>query len=78
MDFREAQAIENLADLVYEFLPGSGNAKTAFPLAAETGRRFLDGRQQGPALVQLLSATLTQRRDRLVPAILAIARQAMT
>jgi hypothetical protein len=30
----EAQAVENIADLLYEFLPGSGNNKTAFPLAA--------------------------------------------
>jgi hypothetical protein len=34
MSFREAQAIEDLADLLYDFLPGSGNNRTAFPLAA--------------------------------------------
>jgi len=31
----ESQSIENLADVLYDFLPGSGNAKTAFPIAAE-------------------------------------------
>jgi predicted transcriptional regulator of viral defense system len=31
----EAQAVENISDLLYEFPPGSGNSKTAFPLAAQ-------------------------------------------
>ena len=34
MSFREAQAVEDPADLLYDFLPGSGNNTTAFPLAA--------------------------------------------
>ena len=36
----EAQAVENIASLLYDFLPGSGNRRTAFPLAAApNGRR---------------------------------------
>jgi hypothetical protein len=31
LSLAEAQAIENIADLLYEFLPGSGNNKTAYP-----------------------------------------------
>lgn len=34
LSLAEAQAIENIADLLYDFLPGSGNNKTAFLLAA--------------------------------------------
>ena len=34
LGFREAQTIEDLADLLYDFLPGSGNNRTAFPIAA--------------------------------------------
>lgn len=34
LSFREAQAVEDLADILYDFLPGSGNNRTAFPLAA--------------------------------------------
>ena len=34
LSLAEAQAVENIADLLYDFLPGSGNNKTAFPLAA--------------------------------------------
>jgi hypothetical protein len=80
VDFREAQAIENLADLLYEFLPGSGNAKTAFPLAANQAGAgdFWTGGSKRPEVVQLLCATLAHRRDRFVPLILAIVRQAMT
>ena len=34
LSFREAQTDEDLADLLYDVLPGSGNSRTAFPLAA--------------------------------------------
>lgn len=34
LSLAEAQAVEDIADLLYDFLPGSGNNNTAFPLAA--------------------------------------------
>jgi hypothetical protein len=34
LSFREAQAVEDMASLLYDFLPGSGNFRTAFPIAA--------------------------------------------
>jgi hypothetical protein len=79
-DFREFQAVENLADLLYNFLPGSGNNKTSFPIAAELAGvgEFWAGGSKRPAIVQLLSATLNYRRDRFVPLISAIVRQALT
>ena len=80
MKLKEAQAVEDLADLLYEFLPGSGNNKTAFPLAAAQAgvAEFWAGGSKRPAVVQLLTATLEHRRHRFVPLILAIVRQAMT
>lgn len=33
LSLAEAQAVENIADLLYEFLRGSGNNMTAFPIA---------------------------------------------
>jgi len=78
--FSEAQTVEDLADLLYEFLPGSGNNKTAFPLAAaqaDVAEFWVTGSKR-PALVQLLTATLDHRRHKFVPLILAIVRQAMT
>lgn len=80
MSFREAQAIEDLADLLYDFLPGSGNNRTAFPLAAAqagVGDLWVPGSKR-PAIVQLLTATLEQRRSCFTKLIVAIVRQAMT
>ncbi|WP_137935532.1 restriction endonuclease [Mesorhizobium comanense] len=80
LSIKEATAISAIADLLYDFLPGSGNSRTAFPLAAnEAG--VGDFWQQGsklPSLVQLLSITLEHRRNRFCPLINAIVRQSMT
>lgn len=78
--FREAQAIEDMADLLYDFLPGSGNSRTAFPIAAAqagVGDLWVPGSKR-PSVVQLLGATLEQRRHLFTKLILAIVRQAMT
>lgn len=34
LSFRKAQAVEDIADLSHAFLAGSGNSRTAFPIAA--------------------------------------------
>ncbi len=80
LSFREAQAVEDLTDLLYDFLPGSGNARTAFPIAAtqaDVGDLWIPGSKR-PAIVALLTATLEQRRSEFTKLILAIVRQAMT
>jgi hypothetical protein len=80
LSFREAQAVEDLTDLLYDFLPGSGNSRTAFPIAAAqagVGELWIPGSKR-PAIVQLLTATLEQRRSHFTKLILAIVRQAMT
>ena len=59
LSFREAQTVEDLADLLYDFLPGSGNNKTAFPLAAAQagiGDLWVPGSKR-PAIVQLLTSS---------------------
>jgi hypothetical protein len=80
LSFREAQTVEDLADLFYGFLPGSGNNKTAFPLAAAqagVGDLWVPGSKR-PAIVQLLTSTLEHRRSYFTKLIIAIVRQAMT
>jgi len=80
LSFREAQTVEDLADLFYDFLPGSGNNKTAFPLAAAqagVGELWVPGSKR-PAIVQLLTSTLEHRRSYFTKLIVAIVRQAMT
>lgn len=80
LSFREAQTVEDLADRLYDFLPGSGNSRTAFPLAATqagVGDLWVPGSKR-PAIVQLLTATLEQRRSCFAKLIVAIVRQSMT
>ncbi|WP_028006590.1 restriction endonuclease [Solimonas flava] len=80
MDFRKAQAIEDLADLLYNFLPGSGNNRTCFPLAAQQVgvHGYWIGGSKRPAVVHLLTHTFEQRRALFCPLILAVVRQSMT
>jgi hypothetical protein len=80
LSFCEAQAVEDLADLLYDFLPGRGNNRTAFPLAAAQAgvREFWISGSKRPAIVQLLSGTLEYRRSNFTKLIMAIVRQAMT
>src|ERR1700738_970253 len=80
LSFRETQVVEDLADLLYDFLPGSGNGRTAFPLAAAqvgVGELWVPGSKR-PAIVQLLGETLEHSRNLFTKLILAIVRQAMT
>ncbi|MER8779421.1 restriction endonuclease [Mesorhizobium sp. M0977] len=77
---KEASVISEIADLMYAFLPGSGNGKTAFPLAANeagVGALWQPGSKL-PALTQLLTSTLENHRNRFCPLITAIIRQSMT
>ena len=80
MNLVEEQCVEDLADLLYNFLPGSGNARTAFPLAAAQVQcqDLWVGGSKRPAIVQMLSTTLGQRRHKFSPMMLAIVRQSMT
>lgn len=80
LGMKEASAVSEIADLMYGFLPGSGNGKTAFPLAAaEAGvGEFWQPGSKLTALTQLLSTTLEHRRNRFCPLIMAIIRQSMT
>ncbi|RWO88374.1 hypothetical protein [Mesorhizobium sp.] len=80
ISMKEATAVSAIADLLYDFLPGSGNSRTAFPLAAnEVGvGEFWQQGSKLPSLVQLLTATLEHRRNRFCPLINAIVRQSLT
>jgi hypothetical protein len=76
---KEATAVAEIAELLYGFLPGSGNSRTSFPLAAnEAGvGEFWQAGSKLPSLAQLLSATLEHKRSRFCPLINAIVRQSM-
>jgi len=80
MNLAEEQCVEDLADLFYDFLPGSGNSRTSFPIAASMAQveDFWVSGSKRPAVVQLLSSTLNQRRHKFVPLVLTIVCQSMT
>ncbi|MBB4276426.1 restriction endonuclease [Rhizobium mongolense] len=73
LNMKEASAISEIADVTYSFLPGSGNLKTAFPLAADQAGvgNFWQPGSKLPSLTHLLSQTLEHRRSRFCPLILA-------
>jgi hypothetical protein len=80
LSLAELQTVENLADILYNYLPGSGNSKTAFPLAAQQAGvgKFWEPGSKRPSIVTLLTKTLTHKRDRITPLIIAIVQQAMS
>ena len=81
LSFREARAVEDLADLFYDFLPGKRKQPNRLSARGRAGgcrRSIMSSGSKRPAIVQLLSATLEQRRSCFTKLILAVVRQAMT
>jgi hypothetical protein len=81
LSMTEASTVAALADLLYDFLPASGNNATSFPLAAQrvgVGVLWPEGASKRPGIVHLLTQTLEQRRSSFCPLILAIVQQSMS
>ncbi|MFB3894883.1 MAG: hypothetical protein ACE14V_01120 [bacterium] len=78
----ETQAITELANFLYDFLPGTpfGDATISFPGAAhEVGLdEFWQGGSKLPAVRSLLECTLGNRRDRFCSLIIAIVQKAIS
>jgi hypothetical protein len=74
----ETQALAEMADLLYSFLPGSGAMYTWREAAAEHGlEHFWGGGSKLPAITQLLEATFERRRDRFCDLLLTAVKQGM-
>jgi len=74
----ETQAVAELADLLYSFLPGSGAIFTWREAAARHAlEQFWIGGSKLPAITQLLEATLEQRRGSFCDLILTAVREGM-
>lgn len=70
LTMKEASTVAALAKLLYEFLPGSGNNMTAFPLAAHkvgVADFWPVGSSKLPAVTQLLTRTLERKRGQFCP-----------
>lgn len=77
---RESQDIDELAGILYDLLPGSGNPRWAFPIVAQQvglGQYWIGGSKR-PAIVTLLSATFEHQRHRFCPLIEGVVRQSVS
>lgn len=80
LSLKESQAVADLAEAFYSFLPGTphpyGNKRLSFPaIAAELGiGRHWPGGSKQPAITQLLSATLEKEKGRFCPLVISIVR----
>lgn len=76
----ESAAVEQIGSLLYEFLPGSGNANTAFPIAAAKAGvgSFWQGGSKRPAIIELLTLTLERQRSAFCPLLIEVVKQSMT
>lgn len=82
LSFTEQAVVTELATLLYEFLPASGNNATSFPLAAAQaglaqGWPAQPGVSKRPGITHLVTWTLERRRDRFCALIEAIVGQSM-
>jgi hypothetical protein len=73
---KEATAISAIADLLYDFLPGSENSLLPFRLPQMRSGLESSGSKAAnfPSLVQLLTGTLEQRRNRFCRSTLIFAK----
>ena len=80
ISLRDAQEIDELAGVLYEMLPGSGNPRLSFPtVAQQLGlSAYWTGGSKRPAIVTLLSATFERERHRFCELIDGIVRQSIS
>lgn len=80
VSLREGQDIDELAGVLYDMLPGSGNPRLSFPtVAQELGlARYWQGGSKRPAIVALLSATFERERYRFCDMVEGVVRQSVS
>lgn len=84
LTLKEIQAVTELADKLYPFLPGKphpyADQNLSFPgVAARLGlAQYWQGGSKGPAITRLLTATLERERGRFCPLIVAVIQHGMT
>lgn len=80
LNLRDANIVNELALHLYDFLPGSGNQNTAFPIAATRVGigHFWQGGSKQPAIVALLTSTLERQRHKITDLIQEVVRQSIT
>jgi hypothetical protein len=79
MSLSETQTLNKLSGHLYNFLPGSGNNRFSFPIAAQKAGvpEFWIAGSKRPAILNLLESTLAARRNRFCPLILEIVKHSI-
>jgi hypothetical protein len=77
ISLKESQELDQLAGVLYDLLPGSGNLRLSFPtVAAELSlQEYWIGGSKRPAIVTLLTATYERERHRFCPLIEGVVRR---
>jgi hypothetical protein len=80
VSLRESQDIDELAAVLYNLLPGSGNPRLSFPtVAQQLGLSpYWQGGSKRPAIVALLSDTYERERHRFCALIDGVVRQSVS
>jgi hypothetical protein len=80
LSLREGQDIDELAGVLYDLLPGSGNPRLSFPaVAQQLGlAAYWTGGSKRPAIVTLLTFTYERERHRFCDLIEGIVRQSVS
>ena len=80
ISLKESQELDELAGVLYDLLPGSGNPRLSFPtVAAELGlQEYWSGGSKRPAIVTLLTATYERERHRFCPLVEGVVRKAIS
>ena len=82
LPIRDSQLIDQLAAVLYDFLPGKpfGNSQISFPGAAKAARlnAVWSGGSKRPSLVLMLSDALEHERQRFCPFIVECVRRAIS
>lgn len=80
VSLKESQDLDELAGVLYDMLPGSGNARYAFPVISQPLglAGYWPGGSKRPAIVALLSATFERERSRFCPLIESVVRHSVS
>src|SRR5690349_12931253 len=80
LSMRDSQDIDELASILYEMLPGSGNPRLSFPtVAQQLGLAgYWIGGSKRPAVITLLSVAFERERHRFCDLIEGVVRQSVS
>jgi hypothetical protein len=76
LTLNKSQVLNNMAGVLYDFLPGSGNANFSFPIAARQAgvAEFWEPGSKRPAILKLIQNTFERRHGRFCPLIMQVVR----